>query len=183
MPMHSSGATNGVSQVPTPYLKENVVLVQQQLVFAAVRPANILNSAFGHNPNPVTIKHTYYTNTFDTAQCSENQGYYVQTAEHTRQRIYSFAISSSRASFTVGMCVQTRGSMMLPPKSSSFVDAVRCRVCRVDLRSVGWNSASVQMHITFTKPRRVLSPITCRRAALLRGVLNATSALAAETWL
>lgn len=31
----------------------------------------------------VTIKHTYYTNTFDTAQCSEIQGYYVQTAEHT----------------------------------------------------------------------------------------------------
>jgi DNA/RNA endonuclease G (NUC1) len=31
----------------------------------------------------VTIKHTYYTNTFDTVQCSEIQGYYVQTTAHT----------------------------------------------------------------------------------------------------
>lgn len=31
----------------------------------------------------VTIKHTYYTNIYDTVQCSEIQGYYVQTTEHT----------------------------------------------------------------------------------------------------
>lgn len=31
----------------------------------------------------VTVKHTDYTNTFDTVQCSEIQGYYVQTTEHT----------------------------------------------------------------------------------------------------
>jgi DNA/RNA endonuclease G (NUC1) len=37
----------------------------------------------GTAQHAVTIKHTYYTNTFDTAQCSEIQGYYVQTVAHT----------------------------------------------------------------------------------------------------
>src|ERR1700761_8574891 len=36
-----------------------------------------------YSQHTVTIKHTYYTNTFDTVQCSEIQGFYVQTAEHT----------------------------------------------------------------------------------------------------
>ncbi|HXB90787.1 MAG TPA: DNA/RNA non-specific endonuclease [Puia sp.] len=35
--------------------------------------------AGGYAQHTVTIKHTYYTNTFDTVQCSEIQGFYVQT--------------------------------------------------------------------------------------------------------
>lgn len=37
----------------------------------------------GTAQHTITIKHTYYTSTFDTAQCSEIQGYYVQTTDHT----------------------------------------------------------------------------------------------------
>ncbi len=39
--------------------------------------------AAGYAQHTVTIQHTYYTNTFDTVQCSEIQGYYVQTTAHT----------------------------------------------------------------------------------------------------
>jgi DNA/RNA endonuclease G (NUC1) len=43
--------------------------------------------AWGYAQHTVTIQHTYYTNTFDTVQCSEIQGYYMQTAAHTASTV------------------------------------------------------------------------------------------------
>ena len=37
---------------------------------------------WGVAQHTMTIKHTYYTNLFDTVQCSELQGFYVQTSAH-----------------------------------------------------------------------------------------------------
>lgn len=53
----------------------------RKLILLFLLPAGL--PVWGVAQHTVTIKHTYYTSTFDTAQCSEIQGYYVQTAEHT----------------------------------------------------------------------------------------------------
>jgi len=50
----------------------------------------LLSLSYGTAQHTIVINHKYYTNTFDTAQCSEIVGYYVQTAAHA-------AISNDKA--------------------------------------------------------------------------------------
>ncbi|HEY4111304.1 DNA/RNA non-specific endonuclease [Puia sp.] len=68
----------------------------------------------------ITIKHTYYTNLFDTLQCSEIQGFYVQTKERAAISLDKTKKIKRPSSFTIDPATPSACQFSYPSNYTTY---------------------------------------------------------------